>query len=132
MNNAVSYSDASNIPAGFFAIFAAFQLFALVIGVILLISMWKIFTKAGKPGWACLIPIYNMIVMLQMIKKPEWWVILMFIPFVNIIVGLIVLVQLAKTFGKGIGFTLGLIFLPFIFYPILGFGKSVYMAPTVA
>ena len=128
MNTTVPYSQVS---PGLLAIFAGMQLVFLVIGVILLISMWKIFTKAGKPGWAAIIPIYNMIVMLQIIKKPEWWVIFMFIPFVNIIVGLVVLVQFAQTFGKGAGFTLGLIFLPFIFYPILGFGKSTYTAPVV-
>ena len=101
--------------------------------------MWKIFSKAGQPGWAAIIPVYNMVVLLQIVKKPIWWILLLIIPFVNIIIGLIVLYRLARVFGKGIGFTLGLIFLSIIFYPILAFGKSTYMggvqstpvAPTI-
>ena len=80
-----------------------------------------------------------MVVLLQIVKKPIWWILLLIIPFVNIIIGLIVLYRLARVFGKGIGFTLGLIFLSIIFYPILAFGKSTYMggvqstpvAPTI-
>jgi|ERR1035437_162226 hypothetical protein len=117
---------------GFFGVFLAivpFVFFALV--VVMIVSMWKIYTKANQPGWASIIPFYNMIAMLQMIKKPTWWVIFMFIPFANFIVGIIVLIDIAKVFGKGIGFTIGLVFLPFIFYPILAFGKSVYTAPAI-
>ena len=93
----------------------------------MIVSVWKIFSKAGQPGWASIIPIYNTVVMLQAVKKPIWWFILMFVPFVNIIIGLIVTHNLSKVFGKGVGFTLGLIFLPFIFYPILGFGSARYI-----
>ena len=94
--------------------------------LILIISMWKIFTKAGKPGWAAIVPIYNMIVMLEIACKPIWWFILLLIPFVNIIVIIIVLIELAKRFGKGIGFAIGMLILPFIFYPMLAFGDSKY------
>lgn len=94
--------------------------------LILIISMWKIFTKAGKPGWAAIVPIYNVIVLLEIVCKPIWWFILMLIPFVNIIVLIIVLIELAKRFGKGVGFAIGMLILPFIFYPMLAFGDSKY------
>jgi len=84
------------------------------------------FTKAGKPGWASIIPIYNAIVLLEIAGKPIWWIVLLFIPLVNFIVIIIVVIDLAKNFGKGTGFGLGLAFLPFIFYPILGFGDAKY------
>lgn len=88
--------------------------------------MWKVFTKAGKPGWAAIVPIYNTIVILEIVGKPIWWIILCLIPFVNIIVFLIILNELSKCFGRGVGTTLGLVFLPFIFWPILGFGSAQY------
>ena len=98
----------------------------IVLVLLILIGMWKVFVKAGKPGWAAIIPIYNMIVLLEIAGKPLWWIILLLIPFVNIIVIIIVLVALARNFGKGVGFALGLLILPFIFYPILGFGDARY------
>ncbi|MEI6191244.1 MAG: DUF5684 domain-containing protein [bacterium] len=107
----------------------AIPLTILVLAIIMITAVWKIFTKAGQPGWASIVPIYNMVVMLSVVKKPTWWVILGFIPVINIIIGLIVVYELAKVFGKGFGFTLGLILLPIIFYPILGFGKATYI-PT--
>lgn len=108
----------------------AVPLVFLVLIVVMIATVWKMFTKAGQPGWASIIPIYNLVVMLQIVKKPTWWVILSFIPFVNVIIGLIVTYKLAQVFGKGFGFTLGLIVLPFIFYPVLGFGSATYMYRT--
>ncbi|MBU8901341.1 MAG: hypothetical protein KOO69_01240 [Victivallales bacterium] len=90
------------------------------------VSCWKVFTKAGKPGWASLIPIYNIIVMLAIVRRPIRWIILLFIPIVNFFVAVIIAMDIAKDFGKGTGFGLGLLFLPLIFYPILGFGDSQY------
>lgn len=98
----------------------------LIVLLLIIIGMWKVFTKAGKPGWAAIIPIYNMIVLLEITGKPIWWFILMLIPFVNIIIIIIVLIALARNFGKGVGFAIGLLLLPFIFYPILGFGDARY------
>jgi tryptophan-rich sensory protein len=115
---------------GPFAILTPLVFFALF--VLMIISMWKIYTKAGKPGWTSIIPIYNMIVQLEIIGKPLWWIILLFIPFVNIIVAVMVAYEFAKVFGKGAGFTVGLIFLPFIFYPILAFGDATYKGPVAA
>lgn len=100
--------------------------------VLMIASCWKVFVKAGKPGWACIIPIYNVVVLLDIVGKPIWWIILYLIPLVNIIIIIIIYVALAKAFGKGVGFALGLIFLPFIFYPILGFGDATYTKPAAA
>jgi hypothetical protein len=102
----------------------------LAIVVLEIAAMWKIFTKAGKPGWAALIPIYNIFVWIEITGKPLWWFILLLIPFVNyvIIVWLINLTSLS--FGKDVGFTLGLIFLGPIFLPILGFGSAQYKGPA--
>jgi hypothetical protein len=102
--------------------------FAIIIGV--LAGVWKTFVKAGKPGWACIIPIYNMIVLLEIVQKPIWWFLLMLIPFVNIVIAFIVMIELAKSFGKGTGFGLGLIFLSPIFWCILGYGDATYQAGT--
>lgn len=81
---------------------------------------------AGQPGWSSIIPIYNLIVWLRIVGRPLWWIILFFVPFVNIVISIIITYQLAKVFGKGVGFTIGLILLPFIFYPILAFGQATY------
>jgi len=99
-------------------------LLILAIAILMIASMWKLFTKAGKPGWASIIPIYNVIVMLQIVNRPLWLIILFFIPFVNSIMGILLCYWLAVAFGKGIGYTVGLIFLPFIFYPLLAFSKD--------
>jgi len=102
----------------------------VLIAILLLISFWKIFTKAGKPGWASIIPIYNVIVFLEIIGKPWWWLLLYLIPVVNIIFGIWALNLLSKSFGKEVGFTIGLIFLSIIFIPILGLGSAAYKGPA--
>ncbi|MGB1121436.1 MAG: DUF5684 domain-containing protein, partial [Saprospiraceae bacterium] len=106
------------------------EIFGLMIyfGIIIffIASFWKIYEKAGKPGWTSIIPIYNVIVLLEIIKKPLWWIVLFIIPIVNIVIGIWTTNLLSKNFGKGEGFTIGLIFLPFIFYPILAFGDAQY------
>jgi len=94
--------------------------------ILMIAAMWAVFKKAGEPGWAALIPIYNIMVLLKISGKPMWWVILMLIPFVNIIVLIIAIVGLARNFGKGAGFALGLVFLAPIFYPILAWGDAQY------
>jgi hypothetical protein len=105
----------------------------LVIGlafvVLMIASIWKMFVKAGEPGWACIVPIYNLIVSCKIAGKPVWWFILLFIPFVGIIFAIMLAIATAEKFGKGAGFGIGLAFLPFIFYPILGFGDAVYIGP---
>jgi hypothetical protein len=102
------------------------MLILVALVLLMLVSMWKIFTKAGQPGWASLIPIYNAIVLLQIAGKPVWWILLLIIPFVNIVVGIMVLAGMVSAFGKGAGYVVGLIFLPIIFYPMLAFGDAQY------
>lgn len=107
-------------------------LFIIYFAVIMLLiaSQWGIYSKAGKPGWACLIPIYNIIVLLEIVGKPWWWLFLMMIPLLNIIIIFWTHNLLSKSFGKSEGFTVGLIFLPLIFFPILGFGEPKYQDPA--
>lgn len=105
--------------------------FGLIVAVIVIAGMWKMFVKAGKPGWAAIIPIYNTIVLLEIVGCPIWWIILLLVPCVNVVISLIVLIDLAKSFGKGTGFDIGLWLLSFIFFPILGFGDARYLGPSV-
>lgn len=103
-----------------------FFIFYGAIIILMIVGIWKTFDKAGKPGWAAIIPIYNYIVMLEIAKKPVWWTILFFVPFVNLIILIIVCIEIAKAFGKEAGFGVGLALLGFIFWPILGFGDAKY------
>jgi hypothetical protein len=91
--------------------------------------MWTIFSKAEKPGWAAIVPIYNLLVLLEIVGKPMWWFILMLIPIVNIVILIIVYHNLSLSFGKNAGFTVGLILLGVIFLPILAFGDAKYVGP---
>ena len=94
--------------------------------VLMIAAMWKVFSKAGHPGWAALIPIFNVYIMCKIAGRPGWWLLLFLIPFVNLIIAIIVTVDISKGFGKGVGFAIGMILLPFIFWPILGFGSAQY------
>jgi hypothetical protein len=105
-------------------------IFGLLVAVVMIVALWKIFTKAGQPGWACLIPIYNIYILCKIVGRPGWWVILMLIPFVNFIIAIILSIDLAKSLGNGVGFGLDLAFLGIIFFPILGFGSSQYQGPV--
>lgn len=100
-------------------------IFALVVA-----GWWMIFTKAGEDGWKAIIPIWNTLILLKIIGREWWWILLMLIPIVNIVVWVLVSLGLAKSFGRGTGFAIGLIFLPFIFAPILGFGSDTYRGPA--
>jgi len=105
---------------------AVILIIELAVLIVALAGMWKMYVKAGKPGWAALIPIYNVIVLLEIVGRPIWWLILLIVPLVNIIIVIVLTFDLARKFGKGGGFALGLLFLGFIFYPILGFGDARY------
>ena len=107
-----------------------FLIVMLAIVVLVIAAFWTVFTKAGQPGWACIVPIYNIIVLLQIARKPLWWIILMLIPLVNIVIGILVVIEIAKNFGKSAGFGIGLLFLPFIFYPMLAWGDARYQPQT--
>ncbi len=105
--------------------------FLVVIALVVLYvgSYWRIFEKAGKPGWGAIIPIYNIYLICKVAGRPGWWVILYFIPFVNFVITLLVSLDLAKAFSKSQGFGIGLWLLSIIFYPILGWGKTTYTGP---
>ena len=98
--------------------------------ILIIAAWWKIFSKAGQPGWAAIIPIYNWIVWCKIVGRPAWWVLLLLICFP--IFFIILSIDLAKSFGKGVGFAIGLILLSIIFFPILGFGSATYQGPAAA
>ncbi|HSX32703.1 MAG TPA: DUF5684 domain-containing protein [Candidatus Saccharimonadales bacterium] len=115
------------------AIFSGFWVIIwAALSILLLVSMWKLFVKAGQPGWASLVPFYNAYIELKIIGRPWWWLLLFFIPLVNVVVAVIVTNDIAKAFGKDVAFTLLLIFLPFIGYPMLAFGDAKYTRPAAA
>jgi hypothetical protein len=105
---------------------------AILFFIILFEAQWKVYTKAGKPGWATIVPLYNVIVLLEIVKKPMSWFVLLLIPGVNIIFAIWIANLLSKRFGKDDGFTVGLVLLPFVFYPILGFGSATYNGGELA
>ena len=104
---------------------------SLFIAVVYIVAQWRIYEKAGQPGWAVLIPIYNVYILLKIIGKPWWWMLLLFfIPGVNIIFAIWMVNLLSKSFGKDVLFTIGLLVLGIIFYPVLGFGDAKYLGPA--
>lgn len=117
--------EIAGIFGGAFAIIIYIAIIVLIIA-----SQWKIFTKAGKPGWAAIVPIYNIIIMLEVARQPLWMIILYFIPIANLIAVIIVYIELSNNFSKSGGFAAGLILLPIIFFPILAFGDAEYKQVT--
>ncbi len=117
---------------GIYAAMAGMMMFSSIIGIIMLIIYWVIFTKAGQPGWAGIIPFYNLYILTKIIGKPGIWVLWMILPIVNVIFLIWTFNLLSKSFGKGVGFTLGLIFLFPIFGAILAFGSAKYVGPAGA
>lgn len=107
-------------------------LIQLAIVIFFIAAFWKVFTKAGHPGWAAIIPIYNLYILCKIAGRPGWWLILLFIPIVNIVVSIIISIDISKSFGHGVGFGIGLWLLGIIFYPILAFGSSKYQGPAAA
>ncbi|MCA1744387.1 MAG: DUF5684 domain-containing protein [Bacteroidales bacterium] len=103
-----------------------FSLVSVALSLFLLVALWNIFEKAGKPGWTAIIPIYNLLIFLQIIGKPWWWIFLIIIAPLNLIFGIWAINLLSKSFGKGVWYTVGLIFLPYIFIPVLSFGDAQY------
>jgi hypothetical protein len=123
----------AGLMGGAAALFSGiFLLVMLAIFAVMVAAMWMLFTKAGQPGWAAIVPIYNGIILLQIVGKPIWWILLMFIPFVNFIIVIMVYIDLAKSFGQSPAFAIGLLLLPFIFFSILGFGNARYLGPLGA
>lgn len=124
----VSFADAYGGSGG--GVSPIVWLLYIVFIVLFVAAYWRIFTKAGQPGWAAIIPIYNIIVWLRIIGRPWWWIFLLFIPIVNIVIEIMMIHELSKSYGHGVGFTLGLIFLSPIFILILAFGGSRYIGPA--
>lgn len=116
----------NDFPTGFFIIWL---IVCLAIVAILVAGMWKVFTKAGQPGWAAIIPIYNIYIMTKIGGKPGYWTFLCLIPVVNYIFSIWLYNMISKSFGKDEGFTVGLVLLGIVFWPILGFGSAKYMGP---
>ncbi|GGB14223.1 DUF5684 domain-containing protein [Puia dinghuensis] len=106
-----------------------FLVFGLAIAIIQIVGMWKVFEKAKQPGWAAIIPFYNFYIMLKIVGKPGWWLVLCLIPYVNMIWIIWTYNMLSKSFGKDEGFTVGLVLLGIVFFPILGFGDARYIGP---
>ena len=101
----------------------------LAIVVFVIAGLWKVYEKAGQPGWACIVPIYNIIILLRIVGKPWWWLLLMCIPYVGLVWSIWTYNMLSKSFGKDEGFTVGLVLLSPVFFPILGFGDARYLGP---
>ena len=111
----------SSIVGGMFVFMVIMWIISIIIGVIGIVSLWKIFKKAGKPGWAALIPFYNYYVMCEIAEKQWWHVLLLFVPIAQIYSLFVVYDGVSKKFGKSTGFSVGMLFLPYIFLPILAF-----------
>ncbi|MGI9018289.1 MAG: DUF5684 domain-containing protein [Euzebya sp.] len=107
-----------------------FGIFYLVIIVFMVATAWKLFTKAGEDGWKVLVPVYNYWVWAEINGRPGWWGLLLLVPLVNIVIGIILAIDTAKSFGKDTPFAIGLILLSIVFYPILAFGDARYLGPA--
>lgn len=149
------YSSLSSYLGGGLGAFMGILFVVLVIGLflalIMLVSLWKIFTKAGQPGWAAIIPFYNKYILVKVARLPVYYFVALYLPFLLVVakisvpyaisnaIGIAILCvygfimyNLCKQFSKGIVYTVGMTFLPFIFYPMLAFGDSVYQGEVVS
>lgn len=106
--------------------------FGLLVFLFFIYVGWRVFEKADRAGWKVLIPVYNAVVVLRIVGRPTWWIVLFFIPIANLIPTVLIPIDLAKSFGKGTGFGIGLLLLGPIFYPILAFGDATYEGPSAA
>jgi hypothetical protein len=122
MNETYYYEQDYTLPAWFYILVFAFAIFIIA-------AIWKVFTKAGQPGWAAIIPIYNIYIMTKIAGKPGIWTLLCLIPIINMIFVIWLYNMISKSFGKDEGFTVGLVLLGVVFWPILGFGSARYLGP---
>jgi hypothetical protein len=110
-----------------------FFLVMMVVAVVFIIGYWKVFVKAGQPGWAAIVPIYNAYILTKIAGRPGWWVLLLLIPFVNIVIILLLSIDIAKSFGQTPVFGVVMLFLlSGIGYLVLGFGSARYLGPAAA
>jgi len=103
---------------------------AVVVGVFA--GAWKMYGKAGQPGWGAIVPFYNMYLLCRICGRPGWWFVLALLPVVNLVIGIILVIDLSRSFGRGFGTTVGLLLLSPVFVPILGFGRAQYKGPAAA
>ena len=127
MNDYYDYYSYSSPPA----YNPVFTIISLVLCVFVLVCMWIVFRKAGKPGWAAIVPFYNLYVLFEITWGSGMRFLLLLIPIYNIILSIQTQVRLARAFGKSGGFAAGLVFLPYIFIPLLAFGKETYQGVPV-
>ena len=124
-------NDASGVQGSLFG--GVFMLIWLAILVVVIAAGWKVFEKAGQPGWAIIIPFFNIYIMLKIVGRPAWWLLLMLIPIVNVVIALIVAIDMAKSFGQSAVFGVVLLFLlGGVGYLILAFGSAKYLGPAAA
>ena len=119
------FQTTGQVPAFFWVIYIA-------VIALFVVSMWKLFVRAGKPGWTSLIPIYNNVVMTEIAGKPLWWVLMLFVPIVNIVFAFLILYHFSKAYGKSDGFSIGVALLSIIFLPLLAFSDAKYQGPATA
>ena len=119
--------EADSIITVVLSILALFLLPVLIISILMIAGEWKAFKKASRPGWAAIVPIYNIVVMLEIAELPLWYLILYFVPFANIYAEIMTYIKFAEKYGESTGFAIGMFFFPFIFFPILGFGNYPYI-----
>lgn len=124
------YGDPDMLGLIFGAYMSIVSFVALIFSIMVIVGMWKVFKKAGEPGWASIIPFMNSYKLFKIAWGNGWLFLLCFIPIVNLVVGIMVSIKMARAFGKGTGFAVGLILLPSIFYIILGFSDAVYYGPV--
>ena len=117
-------ADTTSASTTLTALFSGMAIFASILGIIMIISYWKIFSKKGKPGWAIFVPIYNVIVQIQVANLSMVYFLLLLVPFVNIYAIIKINISMAKSFGKSTGFGVGMILLPVIFIPLLAFSDT--------
>jgi hypothetical protein len=129
---AATRTTSSDVPAGFWvAMVAIWAFFLLVWAVPSIIGFWKVLQKTDRPGWGAIVPIYNNWLIIEIVGRPGWWLALLFIPYASIVFMFILMIDLAKSFGKGTGFGVGLILLAPVFWLMLGFGDATYLGPSV-
>lgn len=109
------------------ASFPGLYLFFFIILIFAIVSYWKIFNKAGQHGWASLIPVYRNYLLFKIAFGSGWLSLLLFVPFVNAVMAVLLPFKLAKSFGKGMGYGFGLLFFSCVFYPMLAFGQAKYI-----
>jgi hypothetical protein len=107
--------------------------FSFIFWLIIILAFWQVFVKAGRPGWAAIIPVYNIYVLLKIAGRPGWWLLLYLVPVVNCVVSLVVSIDVAKSFGKSTLFgVVGLWIFSVIGYMILGYGDAIYRGPSAS